>query len=77
MNAMNTSVRPIYTFAADFDCGTYGSGNYNEECTPTQATGTPDTGVVALVGAPYFILGGVLLVAAIVLAVLMQKRKKH
>ncbi len=64
-------------FAADYDCDAYGAGNFNSDECATQTAGTPDTGVVALTGSPYFVVGAVLLVAAIVFGVLMLRSKKR
>lgn len=69
---------PLATFAADYDCNTYGSGKYDTtHCASTSAVGAPDTGVMGVIGSPYLI-GGVLLVAiAVVLAVRQLRAKKQ
>lgn len=72
---MNTQSHPLYYFAAEFDCDTYGAGTYNSTDCQTTA-GSPDTGLGNSLGTPYFVIGTVLLIAAIVLAVLMVRKKR-
>lgn len=73
---MNTHITSISTFAAaDYNCGAYGAGSYDENNCQTTA-GSPDTGVGDIAGVPYFVLGGVLIAIAIVLAIIMM-HKKH
>lgn len=75
MKSMEPTLAPMYYFAADFDCDTYGAGTFNNsECQTT--AGSPDTGLGNALGTPYFIIGSVLLVVAIVLAVLMIRKKR-
>ena len=78
---MNTSWR--YVAATDiYSCGTYDSGAYNDnDCTTTSTSGNGDgnllgplTGVGPVVVNPYFIVGAVLIIAAIVAAIILRRR---
>ena len=63
----------------DYDCGTYGSGGFNDnQCTTTEAApGTPQTGIGPAISSPFFIGGVVLILAAAVALVALRMRKTH
>lgn len=63
----------------DYDCGTYGSGGFNDnQCaTNTSAPGTPDTGLGTVMQSPYFIGGVALILVAAVALVLLSTKRSH
>ena len=66
-----------YFSAATYNCDAYGEGSYNENNCSTSTVGSPDTGIGAAVGTPYFIGGAVLIVLAVVLAASLVIRKRR
>lgn len=71
----------LYYFAApnEYSCGAYGANAYNSnQCVgeTAAAPGVPNTGLEPVLTSPYFAIGTVLIALAIVLTVVLRRKKR-